>query len=144
MSEEHDIDEQWWLPRDKWPKAEGDFLLFYDQALALLICEEIVVPLAARTSGEESKSVPGLYVMCNDVFFWGCADAEPLPLLGFGDAQEEAFWDLYKKVRLKGFWGSVEWCCMRRGMRPQAPVMRDMKAAGYWNKHLESLPERDV
>lgn len=132
----------WYPEREEWFIAEGDNLLFYDEALALLLCGEYIFPLVAQST--EGKLTIGLYVGCNDVFHWGCADCEELPLVGFRNEEESEFWDLYEKVRTKGSWGSVEWCCLRRQMRPQYPVMRDMKKAGMWTDELESLPERDM
>ena len=36
----------------------------------------------------------------------------------------------------------ARWCCLRRNMRPQPPVLRSMQAAGVWDDALEALPPR--
>lgn len=146
--------EQWWPPRERWPEfppeewAElpddervrarlegwrpGD-----SEALALLILEDVVVVLNGGKAGMTVQ------VMCNDLFYWACADSEPIPPTGFGADMDRPFWDLYDAYRLRGPAGVTEWCCLRRGMRPQAPIEREMREAGTWTAQLEALPARD-
>ena len=76
-----------------------------------------------------------LFVSCNDVFAWGCADAEELP--------HEEVRRLYEMWKAREHWGATEWCCLRRKMRPQAPVERDMRTADAWTAALEALPPRE-
>lgn len=77
-----------------------------------------------------------LFVNCNDVFAWACADAEPIML-----SELRA---LYDRWRANRSWGAIQWCCLKRGVRPQAPVLKDMKAAGMWDEALEALPVREA
>lgn len=53
-----------------------------------------------------------LIVDCNDLFFWGCADAE--------EFSEQDIPDLLKALDESPKHGSVLWCCRKRKMRPQA------------------------
>lgn len=137
--EERDPSE-WWPIRANWPEY-GPNSYMADAALALLILEDIVIPLAPAPG----TKAPTLHVNCNDVFWWACADCEPLPLIGFGKDKEAAFWDLYQRVRTEtvvGF-GSDSWCCLQRGMRPQTPIEKEWREAGVWSDELEALPSRD-
>ena len=138
----HDPD-RWWPAREAWPEfpplpghalRPGAF-----EALALLVLDEVVVPLA---SAPQDATV-ALLVGCNDLFWCGCADAERIPPIHFGADLEAPFWDLYDAVRANGQHGALRWCCLRRGMRPQAPIERRWREAGLWDEALEALPVRD-
>lgn len=82
---------------------------------------------------EDSGEGIVVFVNCNDVFAWGCADAEELP----HDEVVNLFMEWHKSNR----WGPVRWVCFRRNEKPQAPVARDMKAAGAWDERMEALPD---
>lgn len=120
----------------RWP-AYGPDSYQANNALALLLVADIVHPM-----GGEGEAPP-VMVGCNDLFFWGCADAEPLPFLGFGREMEAPFWDLYARVRRDGSHGAEVWCCLRRQMRPQTPIEAQWRQAGRWTAELEALPARD-
>jgi len=79
---------------------------------------------------EESTTV--LYVNCNDLFYWGTADAESLPNSEIGN--------LYRMWKANPKWGVDKWCCLRRKLRPQIPIVEMMKKDGFWDEELESLP----
>jgi hypothetical protein len=87
--------------------------------------------------GPYEFSGDGIIVLlhCNDVFAWGCSDSEELP----HDKVPELFMLWHESNR----WGPVKWCCLRRNEKPQAPVARDMKAAGFWCERMEALPENN-
>lgn len=74
-----------------------------------------------------------LFVNCNDVFAWGCADAEPLPV--------DEIAALYRMVKADPVYGSTKWCCKRRNEKPQPPLQGRMKEDGAWDDELEGLPE---
>ena len=57
-----------------------------------------------------------LWVLCNDLFFWGCADGEAFDL---GDLP-----DLKKSLQDSPANGDELWCCRKRGMRPQKPYYK--------------------
>jgi hypothetical protein len=78
---------------------------------------------------EESTTV--LYVNCNDLFYWGTADAESLP--------NDEIGNLYRMHMNNKKWGSSKWCCLKRKLRPQVPIVEDMKKDGFWDAELEAL-----
>lgn len=69
------------------------------------------------------------HVICNDVFAWGCADAE--------DITYSEISDLYEMWKKDPIYGESAWCIKKRKQMPQEPVERDIRAAGIWN--LEEL-----
>lgn len=71
---------------------------------------------------------------CNDLFFWGCADAEIIPYKEIIPA-----WRSFKATGCL-----TKWSCMRRKMRPQHTIEKHMKERGEWDAELESLPVREV
>lgn len=77
-----------------------------------------------------------LFVNCNDIFAWGCADAEDLP-------SEEALEALYKLCVQYPTWGSAIWCCQRRKMQPQRPVAEYMKKANEWPAEIMDSLEKN-
>lgn len=134
----YDPENGWILPpHDEWPEISAEMV---EHAVALLLISGEVISLCATT--HDQADVAGLYAACGDTFVWGCADAEPLPSIGYGDGDDEAVLELYNWVRADGSWGSTRWCCLRRGMRPQKPVETAMRAAGAWCERMEALPVR--
>ena len=76
-----------------------------------------------------------LYVLCNDLFWWATADAERLPNSEIGR--------LYKMHMANKQYGADKWCCLRRKLRPQVPIVERMKKDGFWDAELEALPAPD-
>lgn len=109
----------------------------FDAELMLSLLLEDGALFASAKPYLEGKEVQGptivLFVNCNDVFVWGCADAEPLPY--------DQIPKLYKMVVEDSTWGASKWCCIQRNQKPQKPVVEAMKANNSWNDILESLPE---
>jgi len=66
-----------------------------------------------------------MYVNCNDIFYWACADSEKI--------QFEEIPDLIKD-------GPILWCCKKRNLGPQTPVVDYLKKNGEWNEEFEKLP----
>ena len=129
-------DDRWWPKREAWPTGSSGQICT-EEALALLILENVVVPL---NGGDEGITVQAL---CNDLFYWGTADSQEIPPIGFteeGDAHLLALYDAYRE---HGHYGASRWCCLQRGMRPQTPIERDWRKDGLWDDELEALPARD-
>jgi hypothetical protein len=109
--------------------------------LAILLLEDVLFSncrkYVADWSGKNIAEVAGptvvLYVLCNDVFFWGCADAE--------DLDDDDIAPLYHMSR-KPF-GAQRWVALKRKMRPQYPYVKMMRDAGAWDEELDALPLRD-
>lgn len=87
-----------------------------------------------KTKPHTNEATTILFVNCNDLFYWGTADAEVLPNSEIGNLLR-----MHLDPANKG-WGSSMWCCFRRKLRPQVPVIEDMKKDGVWNDALEALP----
>lgn len=102
----------------------------YDQVeykLAHLILEDVIFcnngwwMTKAGTPWQEDYVT--LHVNCNDIFAWGCADAEDITHGEIGD-----FYEMWKKDSI---WGPAAWCIKKRKQMPQAPVEERMVKAGY-------------
>ena len=74
-----------------------------------------------------------LYVNCNDLFYWGTADAEGL--------KTTELKELYDMWYHDNHWGSSKWCCKKRNLQPQVPVKEDMIKQGVWEEWMDKLPE---
>lgn len=72
-----------------------------------------------------------LLVNCNDVFAWGCADAEPISLLDIPDVYQAS----------KTMYGIVKWVCKRRSLQPQKPYIKAIKNGNEWDESMEALPK---
>lgn len=121
-----------------------------EQCLAQLLMDEVLFCNEREVVEHEFKVVDGkmyhdetkpirvgesttvLFVLCNDLFYWATADGEPLPNSEIGN--------LYKLHMANKRYGSIKWCCLRRNLRPQVPIVARMKEAGYWDAELEALP----
>lgn len=62
-------------------------------------------------------------VNCNDVFLWGCADAENIL---YSDIEE-----LYNMYIKEPTWGIAAWCIKKRKCKPQKLVEDMMIKLGY-------------
>ena len=87
----------------------GDFLEEAPREVVDLILTEDI-RLSVRD--EEVK----MWVLCNDLFFWACADGEDFDLSDLDDFNQ-AFKDSPDN-------GQILWCCRKRGMRPQKPYYK--------------------
>lgn len=99
-------------------------------ALAHLIQDEVLFCNSIKLKDEWTTV---LYVLCNDLFAWGMADAEP-----FGNDDIET---LYKMHIADKRWGAQKWCCLHRRMQPQDPIKQMMIKDGVWDEAMEALPE---
>lgn len=111
-----------WSDRDaegnrKYPdKPEKEVVFENEPALAMLIMNEVIFL---------NKHV---YVNCNDVFAWGCADCEVLET-----HEIESLYRLWSDERLGG---AEIWCLIKRKELPQGPVAKQLKKHGW---DLEAL-----
>jgi len=97
-----------------------------EQALAYLLLEDVVFLNNGWWNEEQGKpwgkDAVSIHVNCNDIFAWGCADAE--------DATHGDLVELAKIHAADPEWGLVMWCIKKRKMMPQSPVLAQMTAAG--------------
>lgn len=119
--------------RDNAEHVEED----HDKMLAILLVRGVVFSRDGFTiinkdsKYEASGEGTALYVNTNDMFAWGCADAEDLP--------HEEIPKLFMHYHQNGADGVVMWACYRNQMQPQRAVKADMIARGVWNAGLEAL-----
>lgn len=107
-------------------------------ALSILLKDDVIFSnhrfYSMTKDGISDGKTTVLFVNCNDIFAWACADGEDLPHSEIGN--------LYKmRKSVPGNWGSAKWCCIRRNEKPQRPVQEMMKKSGAWDETLEKLPE---
>jgi hypothetical protein len=72
-----------------------------------------------------------VFINTNDVFAWGCADAESIEIHHI----KEVFEELQKDPK----WGVINWVCKKSNLKPQAPIVVDMKKDGVWTDEMEAL-----
>lgn len=99
-----------------------------EEALAVLLIEGAVFvnsPWWEKKWPETARKGFCVLVNCNDVFAWGCADAEMCLFSEF----EELF-DYYVKDKK---WGTAVWCIKKRGFLPQKPVFDRIVKEGIWD-----------
>lgn len=109
-----------------------------EQALARLLAEEIVFLNYHRYEDswpEAARKHPSINVNCNDIFAWACCDSETID---YGDIQ-----GLYDAWLENHIWGPAKWCAIKRNLKPQAPVIEEMKKAGVWDEKMDALNDND-
>ena len=112
--------------------------LLYDNegAIAKLLEGEVLYansfPIKYPNGSDGSETLV-LFVNCNDLFYWGTADAEHVTL--------KEVQSLYEAWKSGTKWGVSIWCCKKRNMQPQVPIVKDMKADGAWTEELEAFPK---
>lgn len=112
-------------------KSGSDKLYFIEESA---IIELLAANVLFMCGGYGSKSdTIELAVNCNDLFWWGTADAEQcLP---------NELEDLYKAWKADPRWGPDIWCCHHRKLQPQVPIVKKMKSDGVWTNELEALSD---
>lgn len=135
---DYDIDEIFGSFKDR--QGEVHHYVDNETALAHLLLNDVLfsngrdyVSSFAGEPQEISKETVVLFVNCNDLFVWACADAEELP--------HDEIGPLFKMWHADKRWGADKWCCLRRNMQPQGPIVRDMKLSGSWDDVMEALPK---
>lgn len=107
---------------------------YYDEdtILCYLLMKEYVF-LTTRPylcHGDKMPMTTVVSVNCNDLFVWGCADAEEITK---GELPE-----LFKMIR-EGSYGLEKWACKKRNTRPQQPIRELMKELGHWEDWMDNL-----
>ncbi len=74
---------------------------------------------------EDAQKTFSFNVNCNDVFAWGCSDAEEMYT-----TDVELVYLMWAK---DPDWGTAVWCMQKRKQKPQQPVWDRIKKAGIWN-----------
>lgn len=76
-----------------------------------------------------------LFLLCNDLFMWGCSDAEEIKYDELGI--------IYKMHMEDRVWGTDKYVCIKRNLKPQKPVIKNMKKDGSWDNIMESLSDNN-
>lgn len=103
-----------------------------EKALAVLLAHDVAFVNSfwwEKDLPERIRNSISVNVACNDVFAWGCSDAEGLP--------HEEIESVYRMWRKDPSWGSAVWCMLQRKQMPQKPVEDIIRKAGIWD--LDSL-----
>jgi hypothetical protein len=120
----------WCLPANNGRSAEE---VFDDElAVAYLLMHGVLFVNSAwweKEWPEKARSIVHLFCNCNDVFAWGCSDAEPVEMDDI-----RAIYEHYRKDRC---WGTAVWACKKRNQMPQKPVAEAIRKQGVW--HLDDL-----
>jgi len=110
---------------------------YFDDELALsVLLKDGILFCNSREyyyNGKKDGETIVLFVICNDVFAWGCADAEDLLT-----SEIENLYNLHMKDKKCG---AIKWCCIKRNEKPQYPMVKWMEENGSWDEVLENLPE---
>lgn len=93
--------------------------------LKVLLCEQVVFINNGHWRKDWPKDCITVHVNCNDVFAWGCADAEDIT---FSELE-----DLYNMYKKDNSWGAAAWCIKKRKQMPQKPVQDLMNKTGLYN-----------
>jgi hypothetical protein len=105
-----------------------------EEALAELIRAKIFfVYDTPNPFWEGSPKTIQLQLNCNDLWFWACADSEPITL--------EDLPKLYKEFKKDKKWGADKFICIKKNLAPQKPIREAMKVDGSWDESLELLPK---
>lgn len=106
-------------------------------ALSILLKNEVLFCnqryFSTGKDGKSEGSTIVLFVICNDIFAWACADAECLPINEVST--------LYKMWKENNVYGPIKWACIRKNEKPQQPVADSMKKDGVWDDTMEKLPD---
>ena len=107
-------------------RADGTEWCVEEVALAYILAGRFCFVSESRDGAFEIE------VNCNDLFYWGTSDAEPLPF-----AQIPV---LYKAIRADPKRGCDKWACKQRGLRPQRLIEKRWREEGAWDAEMEALP----
>jgi hypothetical protein len=101
---------------------DGKIYWQHEQILAQLLLDDVCHLNTGEFDGEKTVCC---FVICNDIFAWGCADSECVTRAELPE--------LYKMHAADPRWGATKWCIARRGEYPQRPVLAAMKEEGAWD-----------
>jgi hypothetical protein len=121
---------------------DGKKEVYFDeeQAILQLLTEEILFSNYRTHSSDDKKLTNDgktivLFLNCNDVFAWACADAEDVSSI-------EELKSLYDYCEKYGAWqGSTIWVCMKRNQKPQRSLEKMLKDNNAWPIEVEKLQE---
>lgn len=120
-------------------KPDTEMIFEDEKALAHLLINDVVFANDhwwEKEWPEKARKETSLNVNCNDVFAWGCADAETM--------LHDDIENLYRMWRKDPEWGAAVWCMIRRNQMPQKPVEKIVREAGIWDLDALKLGENTL
>jgi len=124
--------------RDYYFCIEGKKMPNYEAMVAYLLDQDILFlnnyQYFQDWNNQMGDKTMCLFVNCNDVFAWACADAESVTLTELPH--------LFELVQKNYVWGSTIWTCLKRKRQPQKTIKDRMVKLGIWTEELENLPEK--
>ncbi|HEY6020205.1 MAG TPA: hypothetical protein VIY48_09975 [Candidatus Paceibacterota bacterium] len=142
--------DQKFIPREEWQTKWNEdvrtyimeaFWDFYKKCQTPTPEWKMTIEMVARgvamwTSWDEDEQVHHdkddvLCLNVNDMFCWGCADAEQV--------RETEIAEVYAAWKADPGWGLVKWAARKRNLQPQRPVIELMKKHGSWDDVMEGL-----
>ena len=116
------------MPDNASLQAKPDIEMEFEpsKALAHLLINDIVFlnnNWWQETWPPEARKMLSVNVNCNDVFAWGCADAETMDY-----SELQAVYDSWYREPV---YGTAYWVCEKRNQAPQGPVKDPMERLGY-------------
>ena len=124
-----ELDERW-MCRFTTSNGERVEEVMEDVFVADMLEDEQVFLLHAKDSS--GNLVYGVFLNCNDIFAWACADAEPISVKNIKGLVQEVIKDVKN--------GSIYWACKQRNEKPQYAVAQSMRQKGTWTEEMEALP----
>ena len=106
-------------------------------AMAAKLLDDHVLTVDCHNYCDDDGGIAGktltLFLQCNDVFAWACADSEAVTL--------DELPDLFKLYMDNPDCGEIQWICIKRNQKPQLPVIDWLKAYNGWTEQLDKLPD---
>lgn len=126
--------------QDRYPdKPPIEYIFQTSGALAHLLLNEVIflnTHWYRDDWPDDAKKTLVLAVNANDVFAWGCADAESI--------EKCEIETLYRLWTHEHHWGPAAWCIFKRKREPQAPVRKAMEGAGWNIEWLLSTTNEEI
>ena len=106
---------------------ETEMVFEIEKAVAHLIINDVIFLNShhwEKEWAEKARKSTALLVNCNDLFAWGCADAEEI------STEDKEVETLYRMWKQNPVWGPSLWCMVKRREMPQNPVAKAMRDIG--------------
>lgn len=122
-----------------WFDIDGKKVPDHEAMVAHLLEENVLFVNGRRyVSNEKTNELSKnetlvLFLNCNDVFAWACADAE--------DVSYDELPELFRLYEVNSYCGPTQWVCVKRNQKPQKLIIDWLKLKNGWNEVMEALPE---
>lgn len=131
--------------------ATVENLRFVEQVMHIILDHDMYSEVLWHRNGKSGVMIFEASIMCSDIFYWGCADAEDvteetLPLL------EKAYEDCEAiqgqefapgKYASNEYFGGLLYCARQRNMRPQGTYYKHLPEE-IWLLFDACGPEREI